>query len=209
MKKIVLFLFGAVFLVSCSNNPKGDKAQTTGEVMNATSAEGTSYQVDPSASSITWTGSKVTGSHTGTVAIESGNIIVNNKQLAGGNFSVDMQSINNEDLRNDAENKAKLESHLKSDDFFAVGTYPKASFEITEVKNATEKGADVSGNLTLRGVTNNITFPVTITSHTEGAISVTADFNINRKDWGVKYEGMQDDLIADEINLKIALQANK
>ncbi|RRN76365.1 YceI family protein, partial [Pseudoxanthomonas sp. SGD-10] len=160
MKKLALFLFSAVFLVSCSNNPKGDKAQTTDEVEGTSSVDGNSYQVDPSTSSIKWTGSKVTGSHTGTVAIESGSIILNNGQLAGGDFSIDMKSITNEDLQGDAENKAKLEGHLKSDDFFAVDAHPKANFVITEVKNASSSGADVSGNLTLRGVTKNITFPV-------------------------------------------------
>lgn len=209
MKKVALSLLCAVFLASCSNNPKGDKAQTTDEVENNISAEGVSYSVNTETSSIVWTGNKVTGSHTGTVKIQSGTVVLNNNQLTGGEFTVDMTSIFNEDMKNDAENKSKLENHLKSDDFFAVDAYPTANFVVTEVNNVTDAGADVSGNLTLRGITKNITFPVTITANTDDTFSANADFNINRKDWDVKYEGMRDDLISNEINFKITLNATK
>lgn len=210
MKKLALPVLCVAFLAACTNNPKGDKAHTTDEISDTINVLGNTYNINAEHSVVRWTGSKVTGSHTGTVKIQSGHIVISDdNKLAGGDFTIDMHSILNEDLQGNDEYKNKLENHLKSDDFFAVETNPISTFKITEVKDATDQGAQVSGNLTLRGITKNISFPVEITSNTDKAFTANADFNINRKDWGVQYEGMKDDLIADEINFKITLSADK
>lgn len=211
MKKVTLSLACAAFLaVSCNNNPKGDKAKTTDETEVVVVSEGSSYSVNTTESTVRWTGRKVSGSHTGTVNIQSGSIALDEYgKPVGGEFVIDMNSIANEDLKADAENRSKLENHLKSDDFFAVQAHPESKFVITDVRNVTDSGADISGNLTLRGVTKNITFPVTITENTASSFIANADFNINRKDWGVMYQGMKDDLIADEINFKVTVKVNK
>lgn len=209
MKKLVLGMVGLAFLAACSNNPKGDKASTTDEVADTANVNGDSYTVDPASSSVTWTGSKVTGSHNGNIAIQSGNIILNDNQLSGGEFTIDMNSLVNKDLEGDAENKGKLEGHLKSDDFFATEKYPTSKFVITKVDHKADNKADISGNLTLKDITKNITFTADILQSTPETFAAKADFNINRKDWGVVYTGMQDDLIADEVNFKVNLKANK
>jgi len=209
MKKLVLGMVGLAFLAACSNNPKGDKAATTDEVSDSASVSGDSYAVDPSSSSVTWTGSKVTGSHHGTIAIQSGNVILNDNKLSGGEFTIDMTSLANKDMEGDAENKGKLEGHLKSDDFFATEKYPTSKFVITKVDHKGDNKAEISGNLTMKDITKNITFNADITQSTAETFAAKADFNINRKDWGVVYTGMQDDLIADEINFKVNLTANK
>jgi len=209
MKKLVFSIVGLAFLAACSNNPKGDKAATTDEVSDTANVNGDSYTVDPASSSITWTGSKVTGSHNGTIAIQSGNIVLNDNKLSGGEFTIDMTSLVNKDLEGDAENKGKLEGHLKSDDFFATEKYPTSKFVITKVDHKTDNKADISGNLTMKDITKNITFTADITQNTAETFAAKSDFNINRKDWGVVYTGMQDDLIADEINFKVNLTANK
>ncbi|WP_304066178.1 YceI family protein [Pedobacter glucosidilyticus] len=208
MKVLKLSLVAAVFFVACSNNPKGDKA-TTADAEAVESVDGETLNVDPATSGITWTGSKVTGSHNGTINIQSGNVVLNEGKLAGGEFVIDMTSLTNKDLEADAENKAKLEGHLKADDFFAVEKYPTSKFVITKVTYKEDGKAEIAGNLTLRDVTKNISFMADAPAATEQGFHAMADFNINRKDWGVMYEGMKDDLIADEINLKVHLMAKK
>src|SRR5690606_1367009 len=148
MKKLVFRILGLAFFAACNNNPKGDKATTTDEVADTSTVNGDSYTVDPSSSSITWTGSKVTGSHNGTIAIQSGNIVLNDNKLSGGEFTIDMNSLVNKDLEGDAENKGNLEGHLKSEDFFATDKYPTSKFVITKVDHKSDNKVEVSGNLT-------------------------------------------------------------
>ena len=209
MKRNFFYLLGAtaLFFASCVENPEGKKAETT-EASNAAgaSATGTLFTIDPAASSVEWLGKKVTGQHHGTVQIKSGEVFVDNGQLTGGSFVLDLNTIDNKDL--EGEYKGKLEGHLKSADFFDVENHPEASFQITSVKPGTAEGqVIVSGNLTLRGVTKNITFDATIEEATASSFKAFADFNIAREDWGVNYSGKADDLISKEINLKINMTA--
>jgi len=208
MKKVIFSMAAAgLFLASCVGNPEGEKA-ATGEAVETLATAGSPLNVDVAASSITWTGNKVTGSHTGTIKLQSGALMVAEGKLVGGNFVIDMNTLENTDLT-DPEYKGKLEGHLKADDFFAVDKYPTAKFEITEVKEGTNGQASISGNLTIRETTKNITFNAAVTESSDTKVATNADFNINRKDWGVVYEGQKDDLISDEINFKVNLVANK
>lgn len=206
MKKAFLFLTaGAFVLASCVGNPEGQKAETTDGV-EVTEVTGTVLAVDAAASTVEWTGKKVTGQHNGTVDITSGSLVVDGDQLVGGQFVIDLNTINDVDM--EGEYKQKLEDHLKSEDFFDVANHPEATFEITAVTASTEASVFVvSGNLTIRGVTKNITFDAHVAELTETSANVKADFNIAREDWGVNYAGQADDLISKEINFKINLVA--
>lgn len=206
MKKIVVMLAAGILIVACTpKNPEGEKATTT-ERAEVTTTGGTEVALNINASKVTWTGRKVSATHTGNVAIKSGSLTVADGKIAGGNFVADLNTINTTDLQ--GEFKGKLEGHLKSPDFFDVAQFPEASFEITDVTDGSEAGkATVSGNLTMRGVTKNITFPATVTEVTETSVKATADFNVLREDWGLVYPGMADDLISKEFNLKIELVA--
>ncbi|WP_257670240.1 YceI family protein [Parapedobacter tibetensis] len=208
MKRVSLLLgAGAWVLASCVGNPEGKKAETMDSVDLAESAGlGTELAVDTTDSKVEWLGKKVSGQHHGVVGIKSGSLFVDEGKLTGGSFIIDLNSIYNLDL--EGEYKGKLESHLKSEDFFHVENHPEATFEITEVKNGAEAGQVViSGNLTIRGVTKNITFDANVEEASDSAVKATADFNIAREDWGVSYAGQADDLISKEINLKITLVA--
>lgn len=166
----------------------------------------TQLTVDTSQSSVQWTGRKVSGEHHGDVQIKSGTLSIEHGKLVGGNFVIDLTTITNHDL--DGEYKGKLEGHLKSADFFDVDNHPEASFEITNVNDGAEAGhVVISGNLTIRGVTKNITFDAQVQEVTDTAVKATADFNIAREDWGVNYAGQADDLISKEINFKVTLVA--
>ncbi|GGG95304.1 hypothetical protein GCM10007415_33140 [Parapedobacter pyrenivorans] len=208
MEKVFLSLAaGALVLASCVSNPEGKKAETADSVENvALSDGGSELTVDTALSNVEWTGRKVSGQHHGHVKIKSGELTVDEGKLVGGNFVIDLTSINNLDL--EGEYKGKLEGHLKSPDFFDVENHPEATFEITEVKDGTEAGAVViAGNLTIRGVSKNITFDAQVEESSDTAVKATADFNIAREDWGVSYKGQADDLISKEINLKVKLVA--
>lgn len=209
MKKLVLFAaVASLVLASCAGNPDGKKAETKDSVEVAEQLAGTSYSVDTTQSQLVWTGTKVTGAHTGTVTIKSGSVTVDNGAITGGNFVLDMNSINSTDMT--GEYKEQLDGHLKADDFFAVATYPEATFEITEVKpGATATDAVVSGNLTIKGISKNITFDAKVGEVTDSVVNYSADFNITREDWGVNYEGKKDDLISKEINFKVTIVATK
>ncbi|WEK34221.1 MAG: YceI family protein [Candidatus Pseudobacter hemicellulosilyticus] len=207
MKKLLFVLLGSTLLYSCVDNPEGAKADTKDSVSANGSAAGTELKVDPSASSIAWLGNKISGSHNGTVNITGGSLFVQDSKLTGGNFTIDMTSIKDLDIT-DTTYKAKLEGHLKAADFFDVANHPTATFEITSVSDSAST-LKISGNLTLRGTSKNITFNANVTENTGTSLKAKADFNINRHDWGITYPGQKDDAISQEINLKVDLSAKQ
>jgi len=208
MEKVVLtMLAGAMVLASCVGNPEGKRAETSDNVGEAALSH-TAHQlaVDTTQSTVHWTGRKVSGQHHGDVQIKSGTLTVEEGKLVGGNFVIDLTTIANHDL--DGEYKGKLEGHLKSADFFDVDNHPEASFEITNVQDGAAAGdVVISGNLTIRGVTKNITFEAQVEEVSDTSVKAMADFNIAREDWGVNYAGQADDLISKEINFKVTLVA--
>ena len=209
MKKIALLsAVAAIVLASCAGNPEGKKAETKDSVETTSEVVGAELKVDTAQSTVVWTGSKVTGNHTGTVKLTSGALAVDAGKITGGNFVLDLNTINSTDL--EGEYKGKLDGHLKDADFFDVAKFPEAKFEITAVEaGATATDAKISGNLTIKGVSKNISFDAKVLELTDAAAKVSADFNILRADWGVNYEGKKDDLISKEINFKVNLVATK
>lgn len=213
---IIVLMFSQA---ACNNPPEADRAETT-EAKEVQTAEGAEYKVDTS-SSITWTASKPTGKHIGHFDISDGNLIVNNKQLTGGEFTIDVASITNEDLAGDSTNQTRLETHLKSADFFDVANYPTAKFIITSVEPYITDSTDdivlaganqiISGNLTIRDSTKNVSFPARVLIKAD-TTTAAADFNINRTLWGMNYKGPNnpnDWFISKEVNIKINLNAIK
>ena len=99
--------------------------------------------------------------------------------------------------------KEKLTKHLKSPDFFDVAQFPTAVFRSTEIKKEGE-GHLISGDLTLHGVTKRISFPASV-AVTEAQVSANSEFSIDRKDFGIVYPGMPDDLIRDLVVIKLSL----
>jgi polyisoprenoid-binding protein YceI len=217
MKQVLLGLTaGAMLMVACQSAPDADKAETK-EVEAAATADGATYNIDVAGSSIGWIGTKVGGQHNGTFNLTEGVLVINEGNIAGGNFTIDMNSVAVLDLQ--GEDKGKLEGHLKSNDFFAADQYPTARFDVTSVvpfdtATMTSKleGAThmISGNLTMRDATKNVSFPAIVTI--EGnKVSAKADFNIDRSEWGVNFKGPNnpaDWVIAKEVNLKLDVVAN-
>jgi len=195
-------------LAACEDPAKGKtKAVTTEAAPNSVTANAatvgaTRYDFDQKSSKVEWAGSKVTGKHEGGFKTFTGNVSLVDQKPESGSVNVDIDAAS---LYTDNE---KLEGHLRSADFFDVAKFPKATFASTSVKAGGEKGAThtVTGNLTLHGVTKSVTFPATIKT-SAGAVEADAEFAINRKDFGLVYAGKPDDLIRDDVVIKLTIRA--
>jgi polyisoprenoid-binding protein YceI len=149
------------------------------------------YELDPAASFVRWTGRNLFNFHTGTLALGSGHVIVENECLRSASFTVDMTSIRCSDITDSALN-AMLIAHLSSDDFFAVDRFRTAEFIISSADvlgdaTAGEPNYRVRGGFTLRGVTRQIEFPAVIARGNEGNFTAQAIFEIDRTLWGSIY----------------------
>jgi len=215
---ILTFIMIGLAVVACKDKAK--EAETS-EAEAAAVAEGTSakYKANAEASTLEWKGFKPTGTHNGTVNIETGTFSFNNGTIESGTFLIDMTSIVSLDLEGDMKNN--LENHLKGTvegkegDFFNVTKYPSAAFEITGSKAMEDGKTELSGNLTIKGVKNNISFPVSVTNNGDEMTMVSDAFSIDRTKWNVNYgsksvfDNLGDKFINDDMELKINIKATK
>ncbi|NCT18762.1 MAG: lipid-binding protein [Flavobacteriaceae bacterium CG2_30_34_30] len=155
-------------------------------------------------SSIIWVGEKITGSHTGTIQLKEGNLLMEGNQLIGGSFVIDMTTINVTDLT--GENKGKLEGHLKSDDFFGVANFPTATLIIKNA-NKTTDGYYINAEITIKGKTEPIAFDLKLEANT-----ATTSLKIDRTKFGVRYgsgsffDSLGDNTIYDNFDLNVSLK---
>ena len=176
-----------------------------------TPGDGTILKVKTDQSTISWTGKKVTGKHHGIVNIKEGSLSLNDKGvLTGGNFIIDMPTITVLDL--EGNGKANLEKHLKSDDFFGVETFPTASLNVKNAKATGNNTYDVTADLTIKGITHEITFPASVSVEGKEA-TAKAEIKIDRSLFDVRYgsgkffENLGDKTIYDEFELQVTLVA--
>lgn len=163
-------------------------------------------------SDVHWWGYKVAkseaSSHDGTVKVKSGNMIMKGNELVGGDFVLDMTSINATDLS--GEYQGKLNGHLKNGDFFEVEKFPTANFKITSVKKNNDKVYNklVTGNLTVKGKTSSVSFPAKV-SYTKGVVALESDkFSWDRQKYDVAYKSsMKDVFVKDEIDMMVKVSA--
>ncbi len=156
-------------------------------------------------STVVWKGYKVTGSHEGTINLKSGSLNFEENALSGGEFVIDMTTIVNTDM--EGEYKGKLEGHLKSDDFFGIENFPSATLVFTSVNAKGKNSYVVTGDLTIKGKTNPITFEISIYGN-----KATASLKIDRTKYDIKYgssnffDDLKDKAIYDEFDLVVDLQ---
>ena len=131
-------------------------------------------------SKLVWKGYKVTGSHEGTLSIKSGSLVFDNDKLTGGEFVIDMTTISATDL--EGEYKGKLDGHLKSDDFFGVEKHPTATLVFKKVKSTGKNAYDVTGDLTIKGKTNSVSFSISVYGS-----KATASLKVDRTKYDVRY----------------------
>ena len=166
--------------------------------------DGEKKEVKIDQSTVTWKGYKVTGSHHGTIALKEGHLIFEDEKLTGGEFTVDMTTLVSNDL--EGEYKGKLEGHLKSDDFFGTETHPNANLVFTKVKSTGKNSYEVTGDLTIKGKTNPVTFDLSVYGS-----KATANVKIDRSKYDVRYgsgsffDNLGDKTIYDEFDLVVDL----
>lgn len=192
-------------LAGCGDVGDAPVAETTA-VETATDGPitftGTALPISATDSTVQWTGAKLTGNHLGGFRTVTGDVYVDGDQVTGADVEIDMTTIYSDD--------DQLTGHLSSADFFEVETYPVARFQSSSIRPVT--AADsllpeaathvVTGRLTMRDQTNEISFPAAIQRTADGT-TVEASFLIDRTKWGITYPGMQDDLINDQVRLEL------
>ncbi|GEP89025.1 Polyisoprenoid-binding protein YceI [Chitinophaga terrae (ex Kim and Jung 2007)] len=212
MQRLVslLFIGSSVFLLSFTtpaNNNEGNKP-----ARSVTARKAAVFQVSTTDSKVNWTGKKVTGQHEGTINITDGKLELDNNVLKNGNFTLDTRSIVVTDIK-DASGNAKLLGHLKSDDFFSVEKFPTATLATTSISNKGNGNYEITGNLTIKGITNPVSFPATVTV-AGNKLTAKAKVTIDRTKYNIKYgsksffEGIGDKAIYDDFDLDVVLVAN-
>ncbi len=217
MKKFILpALLMATFMTSCGSDAvEATDAKEVKEVAitETFSTLGDHNHVDWQA----WHVGK-TGERSGSITITSAEASVNEGMLAGGTWVLDMKSITVTNFTGDETPKnAKLQGHLMSPDFFLTDSFPTSTFEITSSMDTMigESNTMISGNLTMKGVSKNISFPAKVEISETGVSIATQTFEIDRTDWGLSYgaAGMEgvlaDQVIDNEIAFTIHANVTK
>jgi len=224
MRKSHAFAFAALtlFLTACGG--KSTDESKTAEEQVVAEKQGEAYAVNLETSKVDWKAFHKGGfaPRWGTLAIKSGEVSLAGGELTAGDFVIDMQSLKVDPASVTEKDKkyTDLEAHLKNADFFDVEKNPTADFKITSVANlegAAESavaGANktVSGNLTLKGKSLNVTFPAKV-SVADGNVAIEAKFTVNRADWDIKFGTSETDpaewMISKDIEIGINVKAAK
>lgn len=211
MKKNSLPYFGILALgmaIAGSTNQTETKKILFTEPAPIITPAAEKYSANVTESTINWKGYKPTGSHAGTINLEKGELIVNNGSIESGVFTIDMATIEDEG------NNERLENHLKSADFFDVENFPKAKFDITSATTVEDKTM-LTGDLTIKNVTNTISFSVTISKNGDAITLSSETFTIDRAKWDIKtrsksfFTNLGDKLINDDMEITIMVKADK
>lgn len=169
------------------------------------------FKIDPAASKVEWEGKKVAGKHNGQIKIQSGTLLLNGNNLAGGTFKLDMNSISCTDL--EGEYAQKLVGHLKNDDFFGTDKYPTSDFVITKVTAAGAGKINVTGNLTIKGATHPISFAANVARSGKKVTATATNIPVDRTKYDVRYgsksffSSIGDKAIDDIFTLNVTLVA--
>ena len=170
-----------------------------------TVATAQSKKVNVEKSTINWNAKKVTGEHSGTVNLQDGVLIFKNGKVAGGNFTVNMTSVSTTDLS--GEWKAKLDGHLKADDFFSTEKFKTSTLEFKKIATKANGVYTVTADLTIKGITNPVTFDLNVKGNTASTV-----VKVDRTKYDIKYgsksffESIGDKAINDDFDLTVNLQ---
>ncbi|MBC7916057.1 MAG: YceI family protein [Pyrinomonadaceae bacterium] len=171
------------------------------------------FKLDTKSSSLEWVAGKVGGSHKGVIKLSSGNLVLENKKLQGGEFVTDMTTIVITDLK--GSSNLSLLKHLKGEDFFSVEKHPSSNFKITSVTPAGTDRVNITGTLTIKGITNAISFPASVKTQKNTLVAVAKGVKVDRTKYDIKYRSKSffgdigDKAIDDEFELNINLVARK
>jgi polyisoprenoid-binding protein YceI len=204
-------LIFAPLIFGCNANVKKDNNKASAIPVS----RGEKYTIDTKQSVLTWEGSMVFGfeeQHVGYVYMSKGELLIEKDSLVGGTAEIDMRTIEYKDK----ENKNTPVKHLKSADYFDVEKFPTSSFAITKVEpvNVRSNTIKITGNLTIKGVTNPITIPAGITVK-DGIVKASGKVVIDRTQWGIRYrsgkfyDNLADNAVSDDVEIHMNIVAKK
>jgi polyisoprenoid-binding protein YceI len=207
-----LILIIAPLFVGCGGHVvKGNKnSASAGSVSVGHVASEKYIKIDTKESVVAWKGSSVEGAHTGYVYISKGELMIENGQLMGGTVEVDMSTIEGDDHRSDNN----LINHLKDPDFFDVKKFPISTIAITRVASINVEDKEITGNLTIKGITHPVSFPAKVEVN-DGIVKANGKLVIDRTKWDVRYnsgkfyDNLADKTISDSIEFQIKIVAKK
>ena len=168
------------------------------------------YVINVFESQLHWRGEKTNKyAHTGTVNIKSGELYFEKDKLTGGKIEVDLNTIKVINL--DDSGATKLINHLMSADFFHVAKFPVATFNITGSEKNQDGSFNITGDISVRGVTKTISFPARITI-TGNELSAEAEITVNRVDFGASFQSasvgtLPEDIVSDYVIIKTTVKA--
>lgn len=194
MKKLALitFIIASVSLTAFKFKPADEK-----------------FTVDTEKSTMTWLCKKVGGEHNGAVKLNEGSLIFNGDVLKGGTFVINMPSMTIDD------GGANVLDDLKSDNFFSVSKFPTSTFAITRVTPSGAEQVTITGNLTIKGITNPITFPAVVKKQGSTVVAVAKGIRVDRTKFDIKYRSIAffstigNRAIDDEFEISVNLVAKK
>lgn len=229
MQKIIFSSLVVVFLslgLAACSPAQPEESETTPMVEEVTTqqtpvvanfedlvtAEASVYQVLPAESSVEWFAQKRVGAqHIGTIQISEGKIAVLDDQLQVAEFIIDMTTIQNDDLQGGA--KQTLETHLKSEDFFAVDQYPTAQLVVTSAQPTTVANQyQLDGELTIKDITNPVSFIAT-GEMVDGQLLASGTLVFDRSQYDIRFgsesffDNLGDAVIENEVELTISIVA--
>lgn len=214
MKKASLFVSAialSFFMASCGG-ASTEKAQDEANKENKEMADEAKKEeagmtgkmmIDTASSMVHWKGTMVgVYSHEGNIMLKNGYLTMENGQITGGEFEVDMTTIQPTDENYNPEEGStpeKLVQHLTTDEFFAINDFPTAKFV---VKSADLEAGTITGDLTIRGNTHEaVVENVEITDS-----SAMGKLVFDRQKYDVSWKAMKDKVLADDIELDIELK---
>ncbi len=172
-------------------------------------------EISPTESTISWVGRKVTGSHSGTVPVKGGEVVLNGDSITSGTFGIDLAGVKVTDIA-DSKNNAKLVGHLKSPDFFAAELFPTVQFTIDSAAPMTNplptgENTTIKGTLSIKGIVKTVEFPAQVAIK-DGVAEARGTAKLDRTQWDIRYgsgkffQGLGDKLIYDEFEVAFALK---
>jgi polyisoprenoid-binding protein YceI len=171
------------------------------------------FQIQKSSSTVNWTGKKVLGLHTGTINVADGYFDISEEGINNGEVIIDMTSILITDIDDPKINRDFL-AHLHNDDFFSVNKFKTAKLLITEAIKKENNTFFLKGNLTIKDITNPVSFSTTVEVFTDFIHSM-GEIVIDRTLYNIRYgsgkflQNLGDNLIYDDFVLQFKIIARK
>ncbi len=206
----LILIIAPLFSACRGPEVKENKNNASASFVSSRHVANEKYVIDTKESVVTWKGSTVEGAHTGYVYISKGELMIESGQLMGGTVEVDMSTIEGDDHRSDNN----LIDHLKDPDFFDVKKFPISTFAITKVALADGENINVTGNLTIKGIIHEVTFPAKMEVK-NGIVKANGKVVIDRTQWDVRYksgkfyDNLADETMSDSIEFHMKIVAKK